>query len=76
MYYFLSQTGHLMGNDPVMIKIFASILRGPMFTWFMQTIKTWSDVQREFLDCLFEDDIEIYVHSLLAIKQKERRRNS
>lgn len=53
MYYFLSQTAHLIGNGPVMMKIFMSTLRGLAYTWFIQlppgTIKAWFDVEREFL---------------------------
>lgn len=74
-YCFQSQTGHLMDNDPVMSKIFASTLRGPVFTWFMrlppETIKVWTDVEREFLGHFFDDDAKISVNSLLTTKQKE-----
>lgn len=31
LYYFLSQTGHLMGNDHIMTKIFVSTLQGLTF---------------------------------------------
>lgn len=74
MYYFLFQTGHLMCNNPVMIKIFLSTLRESAFIWFMQllpgTIKPWSDIEREFLSHFIEDDNRVSVHSFLATKQK------
>lgn len=66
MYYFLSQTAHLIGNGPVMMKIFMSTLRGLAYTWFIQlppgTIKAWFDVERELLDRFFEynTDYDLY----------------
>lgn len=75
MYYFLSHTDHLIGNDPVMTKKFSSTLQGPVFTCFMQlpaeTIKALYNVKRGFLSHFFKDDTEILVHSFLATKQKE-----
>lgn len=64
-----------MGNDSVLMKIFTSTLRGLIFIWFIQlpqeTIKVWSNVEREFLGRFFEDETKISVHSLLTTKHKE-----
>lgn len=32
LYYFLSQAGHLVENDPIKTKVFVSTLRGAAFT--------------------------------------------
>lgn len=57
-----------------MTKTFASILRRQMiYAVTLGNIKSWSDVKKKFLHHLFENDIEIMIHTLLANKQKENK---
>src|SRR3954462_10661336 len=39
IYYFQSQTGNLMGNDSVWIRLFISTLKGVAFEWFRKLPK-------------------------------------
>jgi len=55
--------------------LFIGTLKGVAFEWFMKLrtgfIKTWVSLKKLFLVCFFEDDTEISVLTLLAIKQKK-----
>jgi len=75
IYYFKSKTGNIVSNDANMAYLFIGTLKGVAFEWFMKlsigSIKIWADLEKLFLACFFEDDIEILVPTLLAAKQKK-----
>jgi len=75
IYYFQSQTGNLMGNDPVRTRVFISTLKGVAFEWFRKlpkgSITCWDDLEALFLSCFFEEEADINMHTLLLTKQKE-----
>jgi len=58
-----------------MARLFIGTLKGVTFEWFMKlhagSIKTCVDLEKEFLACFFEDDIEISMPTLLIAKQKK-----
>src|SRR4051812_35163845 len=76
IYYFESQTGSLMGNDPVRTRLFISTLKGVAFEWFRKlpkgSITCWDDLKALFLSRFFEEEANINMHTLLLTKQKER----
>src|SRR3954470_20094322 len=49
IYYFQSQTGSLMGNDPMRTRLFISTLKGVAFEWFRKlpkgSISCWDDLE-------------------------------
>src|SRR4051812_44552357 len=75
IYYFQSQTGSLMGNDPVRTRLFISTLKGVAFEWFRKlpkgSITCWDDLKALFLSRFFEEEADINMHTLLLTKQKE-----
>src|SRR5436853_4115402 len=75
IYYFQSQTGNLVGNDPVRTRLFVSTLKGPAFEWFCKppkgSITCWDDLEALFLSRFFEEEVDINMHTLLLTKQKE-----
>jgi len=75
MYYFKSQIGNLVLNDAIMVHLFISTLKGIAFEWFMKllagSVKKWANLEKLFLARFFEDDIEVSMPTLLAIKQKK-----
>src|SRR3954464_1290918 len=75
IYYFQSQTGSLMGNDPVRTRLFISTLNGVAFEWFRKlpkgSITCWDDLEALFLSRFFEEEADINMHTLLLTKQKE-----
>src|SRR5436189_4824780 len=75
IYYFQSQTGSLMGNDPVRTRLFISTLKGVVFEWFRKlpkgSITSWDDLKALFLSRFFEEEVDINMHTLLLTKQKE-----
>src|SRR3954467_4913658 len=75
IYYFQSQTGSLMGNDPVRTRLFTSTLKGVAFEWFRKlpkgSITCWDDLEALFLSRFFEEEGDINMHILLLTKQKE-----
>ena len=58
-----------------MAHLFIATLKGATFEWFMKlstsSIKTWADLEKLFLSHFFKDNIEIFVPTLLATKQKK-----
>ena len=72
IYYFLSQTGLITGNDPIMTRLFIGTLKGVAFEWFRRlepgSIKTWADMEKLFLARFFDDDTEVSMSTLLAEK--------
>src|SRR3954470_1965226 len=66
IYYFQSQTGSLMGNDPVRTRLFISTLKGVAFEWFRKlpkgSITCWDDLEALFLSCFFEEEADINMH--------------
>src|SRR5436853_1299792 len=75
IYYFQSQTGNLVGNDPVRTRLFVSTLKGPAFEWFRKlakgSITCWDDLEALFLSRFFEEEVDVNMHTLLLTKQKE-----
>src|SRR3954470_12100380 len=75
IYYFQSQTGSLMGNDPMRTRLFTSTLKGVAFEWFRKlpkgSITCWDDLEALFLSHFFEEEADINMHTLLLTKQKE-----
>jgi len=75
IYYFKSQTGNVVSNDAIMARLFIGTLKGVAFEWFMKlpagSIKKWTDLEKLFLARFFEDDTEVSVPTLLAVKQKK-----
>ena len=57
IYYFKSPTGNVVSNDPIMARLFISILKGVTFEWFMKhpasSIKTWANLKKLFLAHFF-----------------------
>ena len=57
IYYFLSQTGFIMGNDPIMTQLFIGTLKRVAFEWFRKLeswfIKSWADLEKLFLGRFF-----------------------
>src|SRR3954465_5179692 len=72
---FLSQTGNLIGNDPVRTRQFISTLKGVAFEWFRKlpkgSITCWDDLEALFLSRFFKEEVDINMHTLLLTKQKE-----
>jgi len=72
IYYFKSQTGNIVSNDAIMARLFIGTLKGVTFEWFMKlpagSIKTWADFDKLFLTRFFEDDTEVAMPTLLAMK--------
>jgi len=60
-----------------MARLFIGTLKGITFEWFMKlpagSIKTRADLEKLFLACFFEDDTEVAMPTLLAMKQKKKR---
>jgi len=56
--------------------LFIGTLKGLDFEWFMKlpkgSIKNWDDLEKLFLTRFFEDDSEITMPTLLAMKQRKR----
>src|SRR5436189_3313585 len=75
IYYFQSQTGSLMGNDPVRTRLFISTLKGVAFEWFRKlpkgSITCWNDLKALFLSRFFKEEADINMHTLLLTTQKE-----
>src|SRR3954464_4730915 len=75
IYYFQSQTGNLMGNDPVRTRLFISTLKGVAFKWFHKlpkgSITCSDDLEALFLSRFFEEEADINMHTLLLTKKKE-----
>src|SRR5436189_3529683 len=61
IYYFQSQTGSLMGNDPVRTRLFISTLMGVAYEWFRKlpkgSITCWDDLKALFLSLFFEEEV-------------------
>jgi len=74
IYYFKSQTGNVVENDAILACLFIGTLKGLTFEWFMKlpegSIKNWADMEKLFLTCFFEDDSEIIMPTLLAMRQR------
>ena len=55
--------------------MFIDTLKGLAFEWFMKlpegSIKNWGELEKLFLTRFFEDDSEIKMPTLLAIKQRK-----
>ena len=55
--------------------MFIDTLKGLAFEWFMKlpegSIKNWDDLEKLFLMCFFEDDSEIIIPTLLAMRQQK-----
>ena len=72
IYYFKSQTGNVVLNDALLVRLFIGTLKGVAFEWFMKlpagSIKKWGDLERLFLAHFFEDDTEVNLPTLLAAK--------
>jgi len=53
--------------------LFIGTLKGLAFEWFKKlledSIKNWGDLEKLFLTHFFEDDSEVTMSTLLAIKQ-------
>ena len=75
IYYFKSQTGNVVSNDAIMPRLFIGTLNGVAFEWFMKlrvcSIEKWVNLEKLFLVRFFEDDIEVFVPTLLTIKKKK-----
>src|SRR3954467_11061426 len=75
IYYFQSQTGSLMGNDPVTTRLFISTLKGMAFEWFRKlpkgSITCWDGLEALFLSRFFEEEADVNMHTLLLTKQKK-----
>ena len=73
IYYFKSQTRNVVDNDAILARLFIGTLKGLAFEWFMKlpegSIKNWGDLEKLFLTRFFEDDSEITMPTLLAMKQ-------
>ena len=58
-----------------MTRLFIDTLKGVAFEWFMKLpagfIKKWADLEKLFLARFFENDIEVFVPTVLATKQKK-----
>ena len=72
IYYLKSQTGNVVDNDAILARLFIGTLKGLAFKWFMKlpegSIKNWSDLEKLFLTCFFEDDSKMTMPTLLATK--------
>ena len=59
-----------------MARLFIGTLKGITFEWFMKlpsgSIKTRADLEKLFLARFFEDDTEVAMPTLLAMKQKKK----
>ena len=58
-----------------MARLFVGTLKGITYEWFMKlpasSIKTWADLEKLFSACFFEDNTEVAMKTLLAMKQKK-----
>ena len=58
-----------------MARLFIGTLKGLAFEWFMKlpegSIKNWGDLEKIFLTRFFEDDSEITMPTLLAMRQQK-----
>ena len=72
VYYFKSQTGNIVANDAILVRLLIDTLKGVAFDWFVKlpagSIKKWADLERLFLARFFEDDTEVNLPTLLATK--------
>jgi len=75
IYYFKSQTGNVVTNDAILVRLFIGTVKGLAFEWFMKlpkgSIKNWGDLEKLFLTRFFEDDSEVTMPTLLATKQQK-----
>lgn len=66
----------MIGNNPILIMLFISMLQGVAFEWFQKLfsgyIKSWSDLETLYLICFYEDDTKVKMNILNAEKQKVR----
>ena len=55
--------------------MFIGTLKGIAFEWFMKlsegSIKNWGNLEKLFLTRFFEDDLEIIMPTLLAMRQQK-----
>jgi len=65
----------VVSNDAILAHLFIGTLKGIAIEWFMKlsagSIKGWTDLEKLFLACFFEDDTKVSVPTLLAIKQRK-----
>ena len=58
-----------------MAHLFIDIFKGVTFEWFMKlpadSIDNWVNLEKLFLTRFFEDDTEVSLPTLLAIKKRE-----
>ncbi|MBZ2164352.1 retrotransposon gag domain-containing protein, partial [Alteromonas stellipolaris] len=63
----------MVGNDPIMTRLFIGTLKGAAFDWFRSlppnSINTWADLENLFLSRFYEDDTEVTMGNLLDTKQ-------
>ena len=75
IYYFRSQTGNVIDNDPIMDRLFISTLNGVAFDWFRSlppgSINSWIDLETRFLSHFYEDDTEMTIDKLLSTVQRK-----
>lgn len=64
-----------MGNDALMIRLFVELLKGIAINWFrtlsIGSIKFWIHLEARFLTCIYEDDTEVSMPTLIKEKQKK-----
>lgn len=74
IYYFKSQTVNVVSNDVIIARLFIGTLKGITIKWSMKlptgSIKKWTGLEKLFLTRFFEDDIEVFMPTLLTTKQK------
>jgi len=69
IYYFRSQTGNMIDNDAVMVRLFIGTLKGVAFDWFKSlpsgSINSWVDLETQFLSRFYKDDTRVTMDNLL-----------
>ena len=74
IYYFRSQTGNIIDNDAIMVRLFIDTLKGVAFDWFRNlpssSINSWIDGETWFSSRFYENNTELTIDKLLATVQK------
>lgn len=64
-----------MGNDVLMTRLFIGSLKGIFFAQFQTlpvgSFNSWADLEARFLICFHEDDIEVFMPTLIEEKQRK-----
>jgi len=74
IYYFRSQTGNVIDNDAIMVRLFIGTLKEVAFDWFKSrpsgSINSWTDLETRFIFWFYKDDTEVTMDKLLSTVQK------